>query len=130
MKDLFRHHQNKLTQRPSARSWDRLERRLEQHQQGVRTEVGHVRIFRQFGMAATVLLLLTTAVLLALAGWGTRNQYAPIADSQIEYLNVSPSEQGLRQLRQYQVRLYTAPKFSNERVQPKKTLQLSKGGMQ
>lgn len=125
---MFRNNQHKLTERPSARAWDRLERRLDNHQQEQRR--GRVVLFRQLSMAAAVVFLIGVVGLLATVGTSMRSANVPIADSQIEYLNVSPSELGVEQIREYQEKLYSVQTISNERVQAKKDLRLASRKMQ
>lgn len=81
-------------------------------------------------MAAAVLLLIGVVGLLATVGIGMTNDNAPIADNQIEYLNVSPAELGVQQIRQYQEKLYAVQTISNERVRAKKDLRLANRKMQ
>ena len=121
---MFRNNQHKLNERPSARTWDRLERRLDNHRHEQQRR-GRVVMFRQFSIAAAVLLLIGVVGLLATVGTGMQTVNAPIADSQIEYLNVSPSELGVQQIREYQDKLYSVQTISNERVRSKKDLRLA-----
>lgn len=120
MENLFRNNQHKLNERPSARTWERLESRLDDHRRR-----GRVTMIRQWSMAAAVLLLFGIVGLLGTLNFN-QNDNAPIADSQIEYLNVSPSEQSVEQLIDYQNKLYAVKTVSVAKARGKKELQPAK----
>lgn len=122
MENLFRKNQHKLNERPSARTWERLESRLDDHRRR-----GRVTMIRQWSMAAAVLLLIGVVSLLGTFGNLTSDN-APIADSQMEYLNVSPSEQAesVEQIRRYQDKLYAVKTVSVAKARGKKELQTAK----
>lgn len=87
IEDLFRKNQDKLIEQPSARTWQQLERRLDDHRQR-----GRRTLYQQFAMAAAVLLLVGIVGFLATAvNTATTNNSMVLNTPQFEELSI-PSE--------------------------------------
>ncbi len=62
--DLFRRNEHKLAEKPSRRAWDRLEDRLDRHQQQTTRQISGW--YRYGGMVAAVMVLVLTASILSI----------------------------------------------------------------
>ncbi len=101
--DLFRDNQHKLEERPSPRTWDRLERRLDQHRQRPRRQFP-----RLFSLVAAVVGLVAMITVISfmfrsVSSGDMAAADAPTAIFVVEDLNTSPeNERGFYDIVEFQ----------------------------
>ena len=99
--DLFNNNQHKLTERPSERSWRRLEQKLDAHRQR-----GKYAIYRHLTMAAVLLALVIFTALVSF--WLGKQQAIPYAgetslkSATFEQLQAEQTDQDAYQIAQFQ----------------------------